>query len=174
MKKDRETRIVFPRPRRRSRRSRSVTMLLFLLFSVCAALLALSGLLPWEKAMPPVLAQSRVAKDKANSDSRVRSMAQDQQLSGEAISQIVALETEKSSRTPTEQKIDSQLLQALRESRGRQMTAGVHLERANVNADNGGNLKVDIDADVTDDLITRIEGLGGQIIYPSWQYGTIR
>ena len=96
------------------------------------------------------------------------------EIPAEAIQQIVALEAEKDRRTPAQQKIDSQLLQAIRESRGQQMTSGVHLTPAKVNADTKGNLIVDIDAEVSDALITRIEALGGQIIYPSWQYNTIR
>ena len=33
---------------------------------------------------------------------------------------------------------------------------------------------MDITADVSDALISRIEGIGGKIIFPSWQYHTIR
>src|SRR5437762_2775453 len=88
--------------------------------------------------------------------------------------QIQALIAEKESRTPTQRKIDSQLLQAIRESRGRQMTTGVHLDRANVNADNARRLEVDISTAVNDDLLSKIEGLGGEIPYPSWKYKSVR
>src|SRR5205814_212278 len=72
------------------------------------------------------------------------------------------------------QKIDSQLLQAIRESRGQQMAPGVHLDRANVKVDDAGRLEVDINTAVNDDLLSKIEGLGGEILYPSWEYKTVR
>lgn len=72
-----------------------------------------------------------------------------------------------------QQKIDSRLFQAVRESRGEQMDAGV-LRLAKVIADNKGNLMVDIQADVNDVLLRKIEALGGKIIYPSKRYHTIR
>jgi hypothetical protein len=95
-------------------------------------------------------------------------------VSPEGMRQIAALVTEKQSRTPAEQKIDSQLLQAVRESRGQQMAPGVDLEPAEVGANAAGRLMVDISAIVSDPLIVRIEALGGQIIYPSFRYNTIR
>src|SRR5207253_10566170 len=95
-------------------------------------------------------------------------------ISPETMQQIAALESEKTSRTPIEQKIDSQLLQAIRESRGQQMATGVHLDRANVKADDAGRLEIDISTAVNDDLLSKIEGLGGEIIYPSWEYKTVR
>ncbi|WP_460553047.1 S8 family serine peptidase [Ferruginibacter profundus] len=81
---------------------------------------------------------------------------------------------EKNSRTPAQQKIDSRLLQAVRESRGQKMVDGVDLEPANVNADATGKLTVDISATVTEDLLAKIEALGGHVIYPSWEYHSIR
>jgi hypothetical protein len=95
-------------------------------------------------------------------------------LSAEGIRQISALITEKQNRTPAEQKIDSQLLQAFRESRGQQMAPGVNLRPAQVRADAQGSLLVDIDAKVSDTLIVRIEALGGRMVYPSFKYNTIR
>src|SRR2546430_12311854 len=95
-------------------------------------------------------------------------------ISPETLQQIAALEAEKTSRTASEQKIDSQLLQAIRESRGQQMATGVHLDRANVKVDDTGRLEVDINTAVNDDLLSKIEGLGGEILYPSWEYKTVR
>jgi hypothetical protein len=57
------------------------------------------------------------------------------QISASGRQQIAALLAEKANRTPTQQKIDSQLLQAVRESRGQQMAAGVNLSKADVKAD---------------------------------------
>ncbi len=88
--------------------------------------------------------------------------------------QIKMLIKEKNARTAVQKKIDSQLLQAIREKQGKKMTDSVDLQPANVNADAKGNLKVDIDANVTDTLLAKIKALGGIIIYPSKQYRTIR
>ena len=98
-------------------------------------------------------------------------------ISAEGMQQITALLAEKASRTPAQQKMDSQLLQAVRESRGEPMAAGVSLSPANVRVDDTGSLLVDISAessDTLDNLIEEIEELGGSIVYPSWEYRTIR
>jgi len=96
------------------------------------------------------------------------------QVRQRTIDEIHLLLREKESRTPAQRKMDSRLLQASRERRGRQMAVGVNLAPARVNADANGRVPVDISADVTDDLIRKIEGLGGKIIYPSSEYRTIR
>ncbi len=72
-----------------------------------------------------------------------------------------------------EQKIDSRLLQAIKESRG-EKNANPNLEPAQVNADKQGNLKVDISAKISDDFLNKIKALGGKIIYPSVPYNTVR
>ena len=88
--------------------------------------------------------------------------------------QIELLIKEKKSRTAVEQKIDSRLLQALKQQQGKKTGEGINAEPVDVNADSKGNLEVDITADVTDSLINRIKNAGGLIIYPSKQYHTIR
>lgn len=90
------------------------------------------------------------------------------------VKQYQLLNREKEARTPEQQKIKSQLLQALKEQKCKPMATGVNLRPTNVVADKKGNLKVDINAEVTDELIKRIEALGGKIIHPSKQYHTIR
>ncbi len=96
------------------------------------------------------------------------------QVAPQTMQQIQLLLQEKNSRTPTQKKISSRLLQALRENRGEKMAAGVDLDPADVNADANGALKVDIKADVTESLLLKIKALGGTIIYPSVQYHTVR
>ena len=88
--------------------------------------------------------------------------------------QVTLLLLEKQARTPSERKIDSRLLQAVREKRGQKMAIGVDLEPVNVNADEDGYLKVDIDGTINNELIRKIESVGGSIIYPSPQYHTAR
>ncbi len=97
-----------------------------------------------------------------------------QQLSQTTMQQIQLLLNEKNSRNTTERKIDSRLLQAVRENRGQQMVQGVTLERANVDADAFGLLKVDISGNITDAFLSKITALGAKIIYASPQYHTVR
>lgn len=90
------------------------------------------------------------------------------------VGQIQLLVNEKASRTPAQKKMDSHLLQATREQRGQKMVTGVSLAPSRVQPDSKGLTEVDINADVSDELINKIEALGGRIILPSWEYHTIR
>ena len=93
------------------------------------------------------------------------------------VQQIQALLAEKGARTPAQQKMDSQLLQAVRESRGQPMAAGVNLAPANVGTDASGRVAVDVSVRsmaALDALTGQIEALGGEIVAPSWRYRTLR
>jgi hypothetical protein len=96
------------------------------------------------------------------------------QVTAATMKQIESLLQEKNSRTPTQRKIDSRLLQAVRENRGEKMVADVELDPADVNADATGTLKVDIKADISEPFLSKIVTLGGKIIYASAQYNTVR
>lgn len=117
------------------------------------------------KTVPPV-STSRRTQSGEKQDSL--------QLSAEAVRQIAALLDEKERRTPAQRKIDSQLLQGVRESRGERMATDVNLERTNIKADNTGMILVDITADVSDGLLKKLERLGSEIIFPSVEYKAIR
>src|SRR5258708_1886532 len=54
------------------------------------------------------------------------------------------------------------------------MSAGVNLIKADVKADDTGNLAVDLSAKVSDALIAKIQNSGGRIIYSSPRYNTVR
>lgn len=98
-------------------------------------------------------------------------------LSAATIDQITALLEEKASRTPAQQKMDSQLLQAVRESRGERMAPALSLSRITVVRGRTGNALVDIDVtsrEAVDSLIPKIQALGGTIVYPSREYLTVR
>src|ERR1051326_4596748 len=115
------------------------------------------------------------SKDLAISPTKTEQKAERAGVSPQTLEQIAALEAEKASRTPAEQKIDSQLLQAIRESRGQPMANGVNLDRLNVKADDAGRLDFDISTTtVSDDLLSKMEALGVEILYPSFQYKTVR
>jgi hypothetical protein len=96
------------------------------------------------------------------------------QIQPESLRQIGLLLQEKESRTPAQRKIQSQLLQAIRESHGKQMVDGLQLPPVNVKADTKGNLDVDISATISTGLLKKIEALGGKIIYSSKEYNAIR
>lgn len=96
------------------------------------------------------------------------------QVRPETVRQIQSLLQEKEARTPAQQKMDSRLIQAAREHRGQKMVEGVDLLPANVNADEAGTLKVDINGSITDALLEKIRSLGGEIIFPSKEYRSLR
>ncbi|MEP6682757.1 MAG: S8 family serine peptidase [Parafilimonas sp.] len=96
------------------------------------------------------------------------------QVSQATLQQIQDLVKEKNSRSPIDKKIDSRLLQAVREKLGQQMVKGITLEPANVDADATGMFKADISANITNSFLSKITALGGTIIYASPKYNTVR
>ncbi|HEY2726479.1 MAG TPA: hypothetical protein VGI61_04865, partial [Parafilimonas sp.] len=96
------------------------------------------------------------------------------QITPATMQQIQVLLKEKTNRTPIERKIDSRLLQAVRENLGVRMAEGVNLEKANVDANAFGVIKVDINGDITNAFLSKITSLGGTIIYASPEYHTVR
>jgi subtilase family protein len=89
-----------------------------------------------------------------------------------AVDQISALLQEKETRTSDQQKLDSQLWYALQASRG-QTIAGVSEVYATavdtVQSDVAGLTRVDITANVSDDLLNQIAALGGSVSFSSAQ-----
>ena len=98
----------------------------------------------------------------------------DGQISASALKQIAALEKEKESRTPTQQKIDTQLLYADKMRRGVPIADGVPVQRVDLDKDDQGRILVDIKADVTDALLQYIKTLGGNVVNDFPQYQAIR
>ena len=76
-------------------------------------------------------------------------------LNNNAVSQIQSLQNEKASRTPIQQKIDSQLLYPLQKTHKTDNSTDL---RPTVKIDSSGNVLVDIDAKVTDSLLGNIKG----------------
>ncbi len=77
------------------------------------------------------------------------------------MNQIQRLQKEKFTRTPIQQKIDSQLLYALQKTHKTDSSTDL---RPTVEIDSSGNVLVDIDAKVTDSLLGNIKHVGGKII----------
>src|SRR5581483_5631714 len=90
--------------------------------------------------------------------------AQAQGFSANVISQIEAINTEKTARTPAQQKIDSQLLQAARAVMGFPPPFGVPSMQSSIDFDASGNTLVDIKAKVTAAVLSQIQKLGGSVV----------
>ena len=86
------------------------------------------------------------------------------QLSESALTQLAALQSEKLSRSPAQRQIDSQLLSELKKYRGQAIAQGVSTLKTGVEIDPDGRVLVDLQARVTDELLEKIERLGGKII----------
>ena len=99
-------------------------------------------------------------------------------ISSNALQQISALIGEKDTRTPAQLKMDSQLLYALKQSRGQTMAPGVptlqFLPTAETNGLFNGLFKVDIDATVSSNLLAAITQAGGIIENSVPQFDAIR
>jgi len=95
-------------------------------------------------------------------------------LSQASLRQIAAVQSEKNSRTPAQQKMDSHLIYGVRESGGTFAVESVPKLRSHVTSDARGRLKVDIRATVNAALLQQIQSDGGQIIYSLPRENTIR
>jgi hypothetical protein len=85
-------------------------------------------------------------------------------VSPEALAQIEALIAEKESRTPTQQKIDSQLIYELKIRAGAPPALGVPTLETDVPRAPDGHPVVDVKANVTPALLAALRGLGGEIL----------
>ncbi len=101
-------------------------------------------------------------------------LAAPEPLGDSARAQIQALQAEKASRTPAQQKMDSQLVQAAKLSRGESFAAGVPSLRPAVTVLPDGRVLVDVDADVTADVLQQIAAVGGAVVNQFPQFGAIR
>jgi hypothetical protein len=98
----------------------------------------------------------------------------DQPLSPAVAQQIQALIAEKESRTPAQQKIDSQLLYALKMNRGESIANGVESLSVNVGASEQGRVVVDITGTVGDSLLGLLAANGASVIASTPAYDSIR
>lgn len=98
-------------------------------------------------------------------------VASAQEIATSALEQIAALVDEKLARTPAQQKIDSRLLYELGERRGGETLAEVPRMQVTRHADSAGRLLLDLEATVDEELLARIEALGGTVrsAFPHWR-----
>jgi uncharacterized repeat protein (TIGR01451 family) len=100
--------------------------------------------------------------------------AQGEGISQGALRQIEALIEEKESRTPSQMKIDSQLLYSLKQKRGERMAPGVESLAMGVREAADGSVLLDIQARVTPEVLGAIRKAGGEVVYSYEQFGAIR
>jgi hypothetical protein len=85
-------------------------------------------------------------------------------ISAEALAQIEALIAEKEARTPTERKIDSQLIYELKKQAGLPIARGVADIETDVPYALDGHAVLDVKANVTADLRARLAAMGGEVV----------
>jgi hypothetical protein len=95
------------------------------------------------------------------------------QLSEKAMKQIELMQKEKESRSPTQKKIDSQLLYEIQKSSGKTIKGMPEL-KTGIEPDKNGKVLVDVKAKVTDDLLQQIKSAAGEVIYSSKEGSAIR
>jgi hypothetical protein len=88
--------------------------------------------------------------------------------------QIQLLMQEKASRTPAQQKIDSNVLYTIRMMRGQQAAPGVTSLYTGVDLDQNNRIVVDIVANVTADLLQQLESAGALVLSSYKDYRAIR
>jgi Calx-beta domain/Subtilase family len=158
MKKDPS---LFP-PTQKSRAGRRSKRPLLLTLALIGSVITLaSGSVLW----PTLTSAGR--SEQADSSSQ-------QSISAAALQQIQALEDEKESRTPAQQKIDSQLLYATKMERAQPIAAGVNSLKVNVGATEQGTVVVDITATVDDKLIQFLVSKGAVVLVSEPDYHNVR
>ena len=88
--------------------------------------------------------------------------------------QIQALLEEKEARTAAQQKIDSQLLYAIRMRRGERIATTVPSLSVEVGADDSGRVTVDISAIIDDEFLNNLRGMGVEVSSVFRQYNSLR
>jgi hypothetical protein len=97
-----------------------------------------------------------------------------QSISSDVMQQLQALEDEKASRTPTQQKIDSQLIYAMKMQRAEPIALGVSTLEIDVNANAQGRVVVDISGTVDDKLLQSLANNGAAVLVSTPEYHSVR
>ena len=111
-------------------------------------------------------------KRASNSGSAEKSYKSESQPS--ASETMEAILEEKTARTPAQQKISSRLLYAVKIYGGGLENGEGPMRRSSVEVDEDGATIVDIKAQVTEEVLARIEALGGTVMSSFPQYQAIR
>ncbi len=100
--------------------------------------------------------------------------AQEKEMRATASRQIQVLLDEKASRTPAQRKISSNLLLNVRAERGISIRNAVPELRTSVQVDENETTLVDIKAKVTQDLLDKINEVGGTVVNSFSRFQSIR
>jgi hypothetical protein len=111
------------------------------------------------------------AADSASTGDRT---AGDNGISHFAANQMRALQQEKYSRTPAQQKIDSNILYTERMLQGQAAAPGVPFLYTGVDLDASNHIVVDMVANVTDSLLSSLSAAGAKILYSNVGLRSIR
>jgi hypothetical protein len=95
-------------------------------------------------------------------------------ISTGALQQIQGLQQEKMSRTPGQQKVDSNVLYTVRMLAGKEAAPGVTSLYTGVDLDANDNVVVDMVANVTDPLLSQLNSVGAQVLYTNRALRSIR
>jgi hypothetical protein len=95
-------------------------------------------------------------------------------LSPMAQAQINALLAAKESRTLAQQKIDSNLLDTMRMSKGEMVAEGIATIQTGIKVEADGRTTVDIIADVSNELLDQIRNFGGEVLTSFPEYHEVR
>jgi hypothetical protein len=118
----------------------------------------------FQPRVAPDLAASAASNQGASSNGIILTAAQ----------QMQALQQEKASRTPTQQKIDSNVLYTIRMLAGQPAAPGVPYLYTGVELDANNNIVVDIVAHVTDQLLSQLSDAGAKVLYTNSDLRSIR
>jgi hypothetical protein len=91
-----------------------------------------------------------------------------------AAQQMLALQQEKASRTPAQQKVDSNVLYTIRMLAGQPAAPGVSYLYTGVDLDASNNIVADIVANATDSLLELLTNAGAQVLYVNRDLRSIR
>jgi Subtilase family len=101
--------------------------------------------------------------------------AQQSDMSPEALAQIEALIREKDSRAGAQQKMDSQLIYALKMRRGEMIAEGVPTLETNVQYNNQGKVTLDLKINkVSDALLNQLKAYGASVVSSVPEYNSVR
>jgi subtilase family protein len=95
-------------------------------------------------------------------------------ISPEALAQIEALIREKETRTPTEKKMDSQLIYELKMDRGETIANGIRALDTDVQVTDTGKAELDINGVISDNLLEQLKANGAEIVNVVPEQNSIR
>jgi len=97
-----------------------------------------------------------------------------QKISDTALQEIRSLEAEKTSRSPLHRKLDSQFVYQLKQNRRQLLSTGITNLQPQVKFEKDGRVLVDIRAEVSADLLSKISNANGTIVSCVPRYHSIR